>query len=119
MDILSTLIILVVTFITTAVFGIVPPVLVGLWTWKMAKRGQKDAEEMRDLALAKVQSLEEKLANWALPESSLEKIRISINSTIDGKIGNIIKQARSEVQSDPGSALVSGFVSMIKGDKKK
>ena len=114
--------------IWTALWGILPPVVVGWYAYKQGKRGREEALKMRDDAYARIDAVVADLkahtdiaaalyrVDPATNHSPLEDIRDAICATMDGKMGRYIRDIK-ESGADFGVKDLIGMFSQ--GGKRK
>ena len=113
------------TAIWILLWGLIPPIATGLWAYRQGKKGLEMAMEARDIALKKVEELHGQLDLYAMMKkpdpvtgkSPMQEIRESICASIDGKIGNYVKEVREAQAAAPPDILGGLFGSFIRQGK--
>ena len=100
-----------------AIFGILPPIAVGVWSYKQGVKGREEAMKLRDEAIAEVANVRNEIIAMGngvvknvldgipkydikIPDEQLEELKKSIAASIKGSYGNLIKGAKMELDDN-------------------
>jgi len=106
------------------IWGTVPPILVGWWSYRQGLRGRKEALKLRDQAIEQVKELHGSIDEFEnrlqlklggfenrvkrkledlesrkieLPSEQVEELKTSITASIKGTFGNLIRHSKNAV----------------------
>jgi len=104
---------IVVGLLWTAFFGVVPPLIVGWFSFHQGKRGYDEAIESRDAAFSRLDDIQHELLKKPtmpaikipvikIPDEEIEKLRKSLIQGVKGSIGGLMsgqsKMVNGEIQ---------------------
>jgi len=99
-----------ITWTLIVIFGLFPPFIVGVWSYRQGRKGYNEAIESRDMAITILRDLQDDLGKLFNRVNNLpnEKVLLDkIQKSIQGSWGSVIRK---------GKKVVNGELDELAGD---